>query len=297
MHWVQDQDMCSCPPTAADVVDENALMEVLNVSIRRAALCKVDDDQVETISKTADPGMLKDERKWADWEPTFSNYLSTIPGVYGIPLLYVINENDNPQHDQKNGEDFTQEMMSCTSLRGANFRAESRKVHLLLKNYIVVESAEQWIHDTEHLNNGRRDMQALRNYYQGEGNASHHIATAEKLKETLHYKSERSLTFTTFLDCMQKMINIFQEKGEELSENAKLQELFKQVQHPQLQDTIKSQDLPTPKWRTMFMAAMSELAKYQMVHKVSAVTCVRGGGNAPKDLNVIQMPNGTVYTG
>ena len=37
---------------------------------------------------------------------------------------------------------------------------------------------------------------------------------------------------------MQKMFNIFQEEGEELLENAKLRELFKQVQHPQLQDTV-----------------------------------------------------------
>ena len=70
-------------------------------------------------------------------------------------------------------------------------------------------------------------MQALRSHYQGEGNTSRRIATAEKLKETLHYKSECSLTFITFLDCMQKMFNIFQEEGKELSENAKLRELSK----------------------------------------------------------------------
>ena len=156
MHWVQDQDRCSCPPTAADVVDDDALKEVLNVSIRRdsAALSKVDNDQVETISKVADSGKFKDECKWADWEPAFTNYLSTIPGVYGIPLSYVICENNDPQHNQDFGEAFTQEMISCASLRGANFHADSRKVHQLLKNYLVVESAEQWIHDIEHLNNG-----------------------------------------------------------------------------------------------------------------------------------------------
>ena len=64
-------------------------------------------------------------RQWADWEPAFTNYLSTIPGVYGVPLSYVIHENDNPQHDQDFGEDFAQEMISCASLHGANFRADS----------------------------------------------------------------------------------------------------------------------------------------------------------------------------
>ena len=145
IHWVQDQDRCSRPPTAADVADDDAFKEVLNVSICRAALCKVDDDQVETISKLADPGKFKDKHKWADWKPAFTNYLSTIPGVYGIPLSYVICENDDPQHNQDFGEDFAQEMISCASLRGANFHSNSRKVHQLLKNYLVTESAEQWI--------------------------------------------------------------------------------------------------------------------------------------------------------
>ena len=63
MHWVQDQDRCSRPPTTVDVVDDDTLKEVLNVSIRPAALRKVDNDQVETISKAADPGKFKDECK------------------------------------------------------------------------------------------------------------------------------------------------------------------------------------------------------------------------------------------
>ena len=164
MHWVQDQDRCSRPPTAANVVDDDALKEVLNVLIRHAALHKVNDNQVETYSKAAGPGKFKDECKWADWEPAFTNYLSTTPGVYGIPLSYVIHENDDPQHNQDFGEDFTQKMISCASLRGSNFCADSRKVHQLLKNYLVAESAEQWICNIEHLNNEKRDMQALCNH-------------------------------------------------------------------------------------------------------------------------------------
>ena len=48
------------------------------------------------------------------------------------------------------------------------------------------------------------------------------------------------MPFSTFLDCMQKMFNIFQEEGEELTENAKVRELLKRVQNNQLQDTVKA---------------------------------------------------------
>ena len=161
------------------------------------------------------------------------NYLSTIPGVRGVPLSYVVRENDAPNHDMDFGNDFTACSIACTPLDDASFRADARKVHELLMNFLVAESAEQWIKDLTPCVNGRRDMEALRNHYRGEGNASRRIVTAEKLRESLHYKSERSLPFSTFLDRMQKMFNIFKEEGEQLTENAKVRELFKHPGHCQ----------------------------------------------------------------
>jgi hypothetical protein len=48
------------------------------------------------VSKAANPGKFKDERKWPEWEPAFINYLSTIPGVNGVPLSYVVREPVTP---------------------------------------------------------------------------------------------------------------------------------------------------------------------------------------------------------
>ena len=107
-------------------------------------------------------------------------------------------------------------------------------------NFLVAESVEQWIKDLAPRVNGRRDMEALRNHYGGEGNASRRFVMAEKLRESLHYKSECSLPFSTFLERVQKMFNIFKEEGEQLTENAKVRELFNCVQHMQLQDTVKA---------------------------------------------------------
>ena len=65
----------------------------------------MEDDQVDTISKAADPGKFKDERKWPDWEPAFVNYLSTIPGSYHVPLSYVIQEQEDLDDDLDFGDD------------------------------------------------------------------------------------------------------------------------------------------------------------------------------------------------
>jgi hypothetical protein len=46
------------------------------------------------------------------------------------------------------------------------------------------------------------------------------------------------MPFSSFLDNLQKMFNIFDEEHESISETAKVRLLLKKVEHPQLQDAI-----------------------------------------------------------
>ena len=80
MHWVKDFSQCSRQPTIDDFVMANDFKLALSTAAQRPSLLKVDMDQVDTIRKAADPGKLKDKRKWPEWYPAFVNYLSTIPG-------------------------------------------------------------------------------------------------------------------------------------------------------------------------------------------------------------------------
>ena len=320
MHWVQDQDRCYRNAFTGNIADANEFREVIDISIQCTALRKVEDDQVDTISKAVDPGKFRDERKWPDWEPAFVNYLSTIPGSYHVPLSYVVREQEDPDHDRDFGDDFVSEMIACAPLHGAHFRADSRRVHQLLKNFLVAETAEQWIKNLEPHANGHRDMLALREHYCGEGNASRRIATAEWMREGLHYKNERSLAFSIFLDRMQKMFNIYKEEGEEFTKNAKLRELFKQVQHPQLQDTVKAlkvrfdmEGIRYTQAANHLTNAVSELPEYHLTRKVSASSSrtpwIRCGGGSNHNNNIkkkggmqapskgVLMSDGSVFTG
>jgi hypothetical protein len=98
--------------------------------------------------------------------------------------------------------------------------------------------AEQWIKPIAKKQNGCKDMTLLQNHYSGEGNANRPIAVAEKTRDSLHYKSKRAMSISSFLDKLQKMFNIFDEEGEPISETAKVRLLLKKVEHPQLQDAI-----------------------------------------------------------
>jgi hypothetical protein len=50
--------------------------------------------KASTLSDVATPEKFKSETKWADWAPTFLNYLRTMPGRDGVPLKYVCRTSD-----------------------------------------------------------------------------------------------------------------------------------------------------------------------------------------------------------
>lgn len=148
------------------------------------------------------------------------DYLSTIPGVSGVPLSYVVRDKETPGGTVEYSS-FNEQAIACAPLAGPTYQADTRKVHQLIKSFLQTETAEQWIKPIARHQSGREDMQALRNHYSGEGNTSRRIAVAERLRDSLHYKNKKSLQFSTFLDKLQKMFNIFEEEKEEISEQAK----------------------------------------------------------------------------
>ena len=88
--------------------------------------------------------------------------------------------------------------------------------------------------------NVREDFDELRCHYSGEGNIIRRLATADRLRETLQYKSECELSFNTLLNKMQKTFKIFRDEGEPMANSTQVHELFRRVQHPQLQDRFKA---------------------------------------------------------
>jgi hypothetical protein len=315
IHWVQDfQRVGEDPSLQAFGEDQEMFKDELSIAYYRAEVRKVEKDQSDTVSKAADPGKFKDERKWPEWEPAFVNYLSTIPGVNGVPLSYVVREVEAALDDAEYIT-FNEKAIAKSPLMGPTFQADSRKVHQLLKSYLQAESADQWIKPLARHQCGRQDMKSLRDHYSGEGNTSRRIAVAERLRDTLHYKNERSLQFSSFLDKLQKMFNIFEEENEPISDQAKVRMLLKKIEHPQLQDTIGAlkvrsnmDGITFTECANHLSAQVSELPDYQLARKVSALKS-GGKGNTPtkkvaftkgdagSKRKGIMMPDGTVWTG
>jgi hypothetical protein len=107
-------------------------------------------------------------------------------------------------------------------------------VHPLIHAFVQGETAETWIKPKEKRQNGRLDFKALQAHYGGEGNISVRIKEAEVLRNSLHYKNERAMSFKTFLTNMQAMFTGFEDNNERLTDAQKIRLLFQKVQSPSL---------------------------------------------------------------
>ena len=114
------------------------------------------------------------------------------------------------------------------------------------------------------------------------------------------------MPWETFLDRMQKMFNIYKEEGEEMMENAKLQEFFKRMRHPQLTESMKALEvdmdgLTYTQAGNHLTAAVSKLPDYQMACHVSNGKTASSGGNKQgcirRDGNTIYATDGTIWMG
>lgn len=229
MHWIQDCYRTSDVPNHLDFNED-----VLAQARSRAIIRQNEKDLVETNAKAAKPGKFKQETTWPEWQKAFTNYLSVIPGSNGVPLSYVIRENEDVGLADTVYDTFKERMIARAPHTGEYWLADKQRVHTLLLSFLQGEKTESWIRPLDRYQDGRRDMIALRRHYSGEGNSTRRISDAQHIRQTLHYKSERFLQFNTFLDSLQKMFSIYEEEGEPLSERAKVDELLSKIQCPQL---------------------------------------------------------------
>ena len=142
MHWVQDFT-CVDKVLMFNTLDKESFTRSIAVVAQRALIQDKELKDASAVSAEASPGKLKDERKWTEWIADFENMVSTILGVNGVPLSYVIREKEATEPE---GHDtFVHKCMACAPLTGPRFEVEARKVHQLATSFTRGETSEQWI--------------------------------------------------------------------------------------------------------------------------------------------------------
>ena len=177
--------------------------------------------------------------------------------------------------------------IACAPLTGTNFEADARRVHQMVRGYVQGEHSEQWVKELRAHQNGRADIKALRRHFSGEGNATRRIADAKRLRDTIHYRNERSLPFELFLPKVKEMFNLYAEHDEPYTEKAKLRFLFEKVQCPTLLTTVQALEVKSnlePESVSYDSACNILAAKVAVIpensRRVAAVSFGNGGGGS-----------------
>jgi hypothetical protein len=234
MHHIQD-----CDRIGAQYGEEEITLQVIEDAIEFANARKSISDHEKTHADSASPGELKDEKHWVTWHNQLEVFLAGLLGVNGVPLSYVIRKQEEPDLDTP-FDNFIDLQVARAPLNGPAFQADARKVHNHIMSFVGGHRSEQWIKGLKQFNNGRRDILALRNHYNGAGNVSQQLARAEAIRDTVHYRSEKMLNFEKFLAKCQEMFNIYEEHEEDWTERQKVSFLLEKgkIQSANLAPTI-----------------------------------------------------------
>ena len=299
IYWVHDFYRVSDSPSIIGL-SERSFKSQLQRALTRAIIRKNLISQTASTAEAASPGPLIKESQWKEWEEKFCNYAKAHIGAAGVPLSYVIRENDDPDVDDEH-PDFISRTIACAPLEGESYLADRLTVFNFIVSFTTGHPSGDWVKNTLRYSDGRRSMRALRDHFSGEGNATRSLAEAERLKASLHYKSERAMPFETFLTQCQKMYNIFQKEGEPMTEEAKIRFLFKSVQHNDLQATVEAlkaqrvggMDLSYVTCANHISTAVSELPEFVAKNRIISSTRDTHGSSSSSIYNA----DGTIKTG
>ncbi len=238
IQWTRDEKRLSRDPSSMPFPVENT-----QTLIRRYKTHAQFVKSSKEMMDQAKPVLFSSTTKWSDWQVTFANYLRLIPGRDGVPLNYVIRDNEQP--DPTPHANFIDDYVSMAPLNGEAYVTDTATVHTLISKFIAGnELAESKVQVLISRLDGRLDWKALKEHYEGIGILALDVTRAEKIIENLFYMGERQ-PHMWWAEFEKQLTNAFtaydkKERRQVYSNEMKLRVLLKKIKADFLSST-KSQ--------------------------------------------------------
>jgi hypothetical protein len=121
--YVQDCDRICLDYEEGDITPEALIKHMSHAAVRKSIA-----DHEKTHADMATPGQFKDEKNWVPWHNQLEVFLGGLLGVTGVPLLYVICKQEEPDFETE-FKSFLDEQAARAPLQGPTFQADNPKVH------------------------------------------------------------------------------------------------------------------------------------------------------------------------
>lgn len=128
-------------------------------------------EKSDVVAKATALGKLEGDKKWYEWDLAMDNHLSSMMGVSGVPLNYVVRR-DEFHNPEALFEGHRDEMVACAPLHGFGFEQDKVTVHHIIKGCVQGTPSWDWISHLDRKGDGLQDYLALRAHYEGRGSMS-----------------------------------------------------------------------------------------------------------------------------
>ena len=214
MHWAKDKHRVNERIEFPNGTDQMELLQQIADATVREQCRKTQKKAGEALITHEFNSKLKNSAQWERWKVEFKSTLSSIIGAKGIPLSYVIRENDDQQLLNNAEASWDEKFVSAVSLTGPEFNIDKMTVHqIILRNVAEDSDAYTYLKPRIRDENGRTDIKALRLRYENQATQQEKINEANRILETLVYKNERAMSFELFSSKLQGAVDTLQECG------------------------------------------------------------------------------------
>ena len=136
--WVKDMIRVGLEPEFEDDTTRGMFIKELNDSLSRERRCKEQKKVGESFHDHSFTTKLKSQAQWEKFSEELESTLSLIIGASGVPLSYVICEQEEPDFDFDMSYD--EAVIQAVALEGDEFRLDARTVHQLIISNVVEDS-------------------------------------------------------------------------------------------------------------------------------------------------------------
>ena len=237
--WVQDTIRAEQTPTFTDGTNRNSFIQLLNYSLvgdrNRKSQKKVGGSCHNAEFNTK----LKSQGRYEKFEEELQSTLSNIVGCKGVPLDYMIRENDEPNYDPSILHEDN--VIDAVTMTGESYKNDARLVHqIILRNVSEESNAYTCIKPLLRYRDGRRDFLALKERHSSDASKQATINAAKQVLDALRYKNETSFTFEKFSSKLQKACDELANCGREVNNGDGIDALWDRIQSRDIQAHIAS---------------------------------------------------------
>jgi len=306
LHWSCDFDRRSMDTGLnwpnEEINDAQAAFDAMYVARERAVVRQRNKDR--SSEDVQGPGEFS-SNEYIAWEKALENKLSSISGIKDVPLSYVIRKNEVADDDDLIDQTFLELTVLQAPLEGATFEADSREVHQIIVANTAGTDAQDFLKRVRKHQCGRRDMLALRDFFGGSGTINRRLQEAKLVLKHLHYKSERTLPFASFVAKLTGIFEVLSDGGQEKGEQEKVEIFFEKFQCDSLSNEIIASKFDYGRNGGTFADTANTMADHvkplapnqqfgRNGRQVSAIGTTHTG--QPPDAG-IYLSNGSIFTG